>query len=52
MVPVGKMQGDIENLSHWIREIKTQPVEVTLVHDKQDEETGPKLASLIADFPT
>jgi glycosyltransferase involved in cell wall biosynthesis len=51
VVPVGKMQGDIENLSHWIREITTQPVEVTLVHDKQDDETGPKLASLIADVP-
>jgi glycosyltransferase involved in cell wall biosynthesis len=49
IVPIGKMQGNIENLSHWLREVNSQLVEVFLVHDKQDEETGPKLAALIAE---
>ena len=45
------MQGDIEKLSQWMHEIDTSLVEVILVHDKQEERTGPALAMLIDEHP-
>ena len=51
IVPIGNMQGDIEKLSQWMHEIDTSLVEVILVHDKQEERTGPALAMLIDELP-
>jgi glycosyltransferase involved in cell wall biosynthesis len=42
------MAGRLENLSAWLNSDLDPQIEVVLVHDKQDEKTGPELRELIA----
>lgn len=47
VTPISKMSGKLENLTDWLLEIDSLPVQVVIVHDIQDELTGPELESLI-----
>ncbi len=51
IVPIGKMDGNIDKLSDWIEKIDPNLVEVILIHDKQDEATAPALEQLRAKVP-
>ncbi len=42
------MSGKLKNLTDWLIEIAHYPVQVIIVHDVQDELTGPELDGLIA----
>ena len=48
ITPVSKMSGKLKNLTDWLIEIAHHPVQVIIVHDVQDELTGPELDGLIA----
>jgi hypothetical protein len=45
--PVTKMHGRLDNLMKWIDEIRNLNVEAFIVHDIQDEKTGPELSKLL-----
>ena len=47
ITPVSRMSGKLENLTDWLIEIGHLPVQVIIVHDVQDDLTGPELDSLI-----
>lgn len=48
VVPVFKMAGKFGNLEGWISTLSEEGVEVVIVHDKGDEETGPELARILS----
>ena len=48
VTPISKMAGRLKNLTEWLEEISSLPVEVIIVHDIQDEETGPELDALVS----
>ncbi len=48
VVPVSKMSGRLGNLSRWLNHELDPRIEVVLVHDMQDEKTGPELRRLVA----
>lgn len=48
ITPISKMAGRLENLTTWLEEISYLPVEVIIVHDVQDEDTGPELDALVS----
>lgn len=48
ITPISRMSGKLENLTAWLIEIAHLPVQVIIVHDVQDELTGPELDSLIS----
>lgn len=47
IVPVSNMAGRLESFSKWIRETSEYPIEVIVVHDKCDNETGIELKKLL-----
>lgn len=48
VVPVTRMSGQLENLESWISDLDTYTVQVVLVHDVRDQETGVELSNLIS----
>ena len=50
IIPVTKMAGNLKNLRQTLRNAAVHELEIILVHDKQDEETGPELTLLMTDF--
>jgi glycosyltransferase involved in cell wall biosynthesis len=52
VVPIGKMDGNIDKLSNWIEKIDPNLVEIILIHDKQDETTAQALETMRAKLPT
>jgi len=48
ITPISRMAGKLENLTDWLYEIADLPVQAIIVHDVQDELTGPELDRLIA----
>jgi len=51
IIPITKMAGNLKNLQQTLLNAATQDLEIILVHDKRDEETGPELALLINEYP-
>jgi glycosyltransferase involved in cell wall biosynthesis len=47
VVPISKMAGKLGNLERWLFALNEPEVEVVIVHDKCDEETGPELAGIL-----
>lgn len=50
VTPISKMAGKLENLSEWLHQIRSMPIQAVIVHDIQDEETGPQLDALISEL--
>jgi glycosyltransferase involved in cell wall biosynthesis len=50
IVPIAKMSGKLQNLKNWLSMIKTEEIEVLLIHDHQDEKTKHELELVIAEF--
>ena len=50
VTPISKMAGKLENLSEWLHQIRLLPIQAVIVHDIQDEETGPQLDALISEL--
>lgn len=48
VTPISRMSGRLENLANWLLEIGSLPIQVIIVHDVQDELTGPELDGLVA----
>ena len=47
VTPISRMAGKLENLSSWINQEAAKNLEIILVHDVQDEFTGPELRNLL-----
>lgn len=47
IVPIAKMAGKLANLESWLAKVSHYEMEVVLVHDEQDDETGPELLNLL-----
>jgi glycosyltransferase involved in cell wall biosynthesis len=50
VTPISKMAGKLENLSEWLHQIRSLPIQAVIVHDIQDDETGPELDALISEL--
>lgn len=50
VTPISKMAGKLDNLSEWLHQIRSLPIQAVIVHDIQDEETGPQLNALISEL--
>ena len=50
VTPVALMAGRLQNLQKWIGTIDALSVEVILIHDKKDEQTGIELRKIIKKF--
>jgi glycosyltransferase involved in cell wall biosynthesis len=48
VTPVSKMFGRLDNLESWLREVSAFKIQVVVIHDKQDEKTGPELRAIIS----
>jgi glycosyltransferase involved in cell wall biosynthesis len=42
------MAGRLQRLEEWLTRVANSPMEVILIHDRQDEETGPQIQSLLS----
>ena len=51
VIPVSQMAGKLDNLRETLCNAEGQDLEIILVHDKQDNSTGPELSSLVNEFP-
>jgi hypothetical protein len=51
VIPVTQMAGKLDNLRETLRNAEGQDLEIILVHDKQDDLTGPELDTLVNEFP-
>jgi glycosyltransferase involved in cell wall biosynthesis len=47
VIPIANMSGKLENLNQTILQAENQDIDFILVHDKQDDSTGPELIDLI-----
>jgi glycosyltransferase involved in cell wall biosynthesis len=50
VTPVALMAGRLQNLQKWIATIDALSVEVILIHDKKDEQTGIELRKMVQKF--
>jgi glycosyltransferase involved in cell wall biosynthesis len=50
VTPVALMAGRLQNLQKWIATIGVLSVEVILIHDKKDEQTGIELREIVQKF--
>jgi glycosyltransferase involved in cell wall biosynthesis len=50
VTPISKMAGKLENLREWLHQIRLLPIQAVIVHDVQDDETGPQLDALISEL--
>ena len=48
VTPVSRMSGRLSNLESWLREVSAFKIQVVVIHDKQDEKTGPELRAIIS----
>ena len=48
VTPISKMAGRLQRLEEWLTRVANSPMEVILIHDRQDEETGPQIQSLLS----
>ena len=48
VTPISKMAGRLQRLEEWLSKVANSPVEVILIHDRQDEVTGPQIQSLLS----
>ena len=48
VTPISKMAGRLQRLEEWLSRIANSPMEVILIHDRQDEVTGPQIQSLLS----
>jgi len=48
ITPISKMAGRLQRLEQWLTTVATFPMEVILIHDRQDEVTGPQVQSLLS----
>jgi glycosyltransferase involved in cell wall biosynthesis len=48
ITPVTRQANNLQNLSIWLGNISSKSIEVLLIHDKSDVDTGPKLKELLA----
>jgi hypothetical protein len=48
VVPVTRMSGQLENLESWLSDLDSYTVQVVLVHDVRDQETGVELSNLVS----
>lgn len=49
--PINKMANRLENLEGWVGELEGSDVEIFLIHDYGDEETGSQIREMIAKHP-
>lgn len=47
IVPVSRMAGRLDNFNKWLPSVLELGINVVIVHDKQDSETGPELRNSI-----
>ena len=47
IVPITRMANRLGTLKKWIQDCQYQNLEIILVHDKRDDETGIELVSII-----
>lgn len=52
VVPIGKLDGNIDKLSNWIEKVDPNLIEIILIHDKQDDTTAPALETMRANLST
>lgn len=50
IVPIAKMSGKLANLAKWLPEAIRNDIQVVLVHDEQDDETGTEIRNLLDSF--
>ena len=48
VTPISKMAGRLQRLEEWLSRVANSPMEVILIHDRQDEVTGPQIQSLLS----
>ena len=48
VTPISKMAGRLQRLEEWLIRVAKSPMEVILIHDRQDEMTGPQIQSLLS----
>jgi glycosyltransferase involved in cell wall biosynthesis len=48
IVPIAKMANRLQNLSSWLTQLGSLQIQVILVHDVQDESTGPELDAILS----
>lgn len=51
IVPVSRMSTKLSNLRHWLRTVDFESIEVILVHDIQDVDTGRELKEITLNIP-
>ena len=51
IVPITRMANRLGTLKKWIQDCQYQNLEIILVHDKRDDETGIELVSIIEENP-
>ena len=49
--PINKMANRLENLEDWISELEGSDVEIFLIHDYGDEETGSQIREMVSKHP-
>ena len=50
VTPLSKMAGRLQRLEEWLSGIGNGPIQVILIHDRQDEATGPEIQTLVAEL--
>ena len=48
VTPISKMAGRLQRLEEWLSSVANSPMEVILIHDRQDAMTGPQIQSLLS----
>ena len=48
ITPVTKLSGELDKLQSWLRSIQDKKIEVWVVHDMADEETGNELRNILS----
>lgn len=51
IVPITRISGQLKHLEGWIGDVDTRKIEVILVHDVQDEISGPELKKMLSRHP-
>ena len=51
IVPVTLMSNQLNLLNEWVKECGDKSIEILILHDKRDEQTGLELRKLVADNP-
>ena len=50
VVPITKMAGNLQNLTTWLTKFDHQILEVLIIHDRQDPETGIQIREILGNI--